>query len=89
VIEKERVGVKARYEEDCYLVQTNTDREKVDPDGRRIVAERKMEKLRIDKKILREEVYNILSASPNKNNLTTITAILDTSNNRINATIWK
>jgi hypothetical protein len=61
VIEKDRVGIKARYEEDCYLVQTNTDREKADPDGRRSVAERKMEKLRIDGKISREEVYNILT----------------------------
>jgi hypothetical protein len=38
VIEKDRKGVKAIYENNQFIVQTNSDREKPDPDSRRTTA---------------------------------------------------
>ncbi len=70
------------------MVQTNTDREQIDPDTRRDIAEEKMKKLNANTSISRETVWNILTESPNKNNLTLITVLIDTSRNYINATVW-
>lgn len=70
------------------MVQTNTDRDEMDPDTRRDIAEEKMKKLNANTSISRETVWNILTESPNKNNLTLITVLIDTSRNYINATVW-
>lgn len=70
------------------MVQTNTDRDQIDPDTRRDIAEAKMDKLSAQTSISRETVWNILTEFPNKNNLTLITVLIDTSRNYINATVW-
>lgn len=70
------------------MVQTNTDRDQIDPDTRRDIAEAKMDKLNAQTSISRETVWNILTEFPNKNNLTLITVLIDTSRNYINATVW-
>lgn len=47
-----------------------------------------MDKLNAQTSISRETVWNILTEFPNKNNLTLITVLIDTSRNYINATVW-
>lgn len=76
------------YENSKFIVQTNTDQGKPDPDTRRDVAYAKMSELLKYKQVTRQKVWNILSEPPNKNKLTLFTVLLDTSNNSVVATVW-
>lgn len=76
------------YENSKFIVQTNTDHGKPDPDTRRDVAYAKMSELLKYKQVTRQKVLNILSEPPNKNKLTLLTVLLDTSNNSVVATVW-
>lgn len=73
-----------------YTVKTNYDLKEPDEDGRMGAATAKLRQAIVEKGLItQDDVWQILEEAPNFNNLTLMTAILDTISGKSRVCIWE
>lgn len=72
-----------------FILQTNTDQDKQDPDGRRDQAIEKINNvIKQQQFVEKEDLKRILLEPPNFNDKTLMTAIIDVEKGEIDAMVW-